>query len=258
VARKADGSGPTRDAFLGGRVVLSQPARGFRAGLDAVMLAAAIPACAGDRVLDLGCGVGAVALCLHARVAGLSLTGVEVQPDYAALARTNGVEAGAEFEVVEASVEALPAALRAQRFSHVFLNPPFYPRGAGSPAANSGRESALRETAPLSAWITIAARRVAPRGTLTVLVGADRLPEALAAIPRGFGGVTVKPLAPLAGADAIRVILRAVPGSRAAFRLLAPLVLHKAPGTGAFTPEAEAILRGAAALDDLATRAAGQ
>ena len=56
------------DAFLGGRLVLRQPARGYRAGADAVMLAAACSARAGERVLELGCGAGAALFCLGARV----------------------------------------------------------------------------------------------------------------------------------------------------------------------------------------------
>lgn len=252
MSRTADPAGLTHDAFLGGRLKLWQPARGFRAGLDAVMLAASIPARPGQGVLDLGCGVGAASLCLHARVPGLDLVGVELQPAYAALAARNGAEAGARFSVHEAAVEALPRALRAQRFDHVMLNPPFYRQGRGSPARDAGRETALRDGGDLGFWIAAAARRLAPRGTLTAIIGAERLPEVLGALPRALGGVAVKPLQPAAGREASRVLLRAISASRAGFRLLAPLVLHEGTGDGAFTPEAEAVLRAGAPLCDLA------
>jgi tRNA1Val (adenine37-N6)-methyltransferase len=94
----------TRDAFLGGRLHVWQPKQGYRAGTDPVFLAAACPAQAGDSVLELGCGVGVASLCLGARVSGLTLTGIERQGDYAALARRNAEEAGLKLEVVEADI----------------------------------------------------------------------------------------------------------------------------------------------------------
>ena len=48
----------TDDKFLMGRLRLLQPARGYRAATDPVLLAAACPAVAGESVLDLGCGLG--------------------------------------------------------------------------------------------------------------------------------------------------------------------------------------------------------
>ena len=66
----------TDDAFLGGQLRLFQPAQGYRAGMDAVLLAAAVPAEAGQRVLDLGCGAGTAGLCLAKRVDAVALTGV--------------------------------------------------------------------------------------------------------------------------------------------------------------------------------------
>jgi SAM-dependent methyltransferase len=104
----------TADGFLGGRLLIHQPVAGYRAGTDAVLLAAAVPARAGDRVLELGCGVGTAALCLMARVPGLSVTGVERQPDYADLARRNASENGLPLQVVTADLARLPAGCAAR------------------------------------------------------------------------------------------------------------------------------------------------
>ena len=96
----------TCDAFLGGRVLVRQPETGFRSGLDAVFLAAACSAADGDRVLEAGCGAGAAALCLLARVPGAHVTGVEIDPGLAALARANAEDNGvsSRFEIVAANV----------------------------------------------------------------------------------------------------------------------------------------------------------
>ena len=145
----------THDAFLCGKLHLWQPKQGYRAATDAVLLAAACPAKAGESVLDLGCGVGAASLCLASRVAGLVQTGLELQEDYAALARQNAAENGVALNVVMGDLTAMPAALRVG-FDHVIANPPWYPRG-GSPSPILGRDTALRAELPLAEWVAAAA-----------------------------------------------------------------------------------------------------
>ncbi|MEM7489143.1 MAG: methyltransferase [Pseudomonadota bacterium] len=236
----------TRDGFLGGRLTLAQPATGFRAGSDAVLLAAACPARPGQRVLDLGCGVGAAMYCLAARVPDLALTGVERDPAAAALARANG-----SAEVVKADALDLPPPLR-RSFDHVICNPPYFPAGGGSPAADAPREAGRREDRPgdLACWARTACRRVAPKGSVTFIARADRLADLLAALP--LGGRAILPVAGRAGAVAGRVIVQGVKGARAPLRLLPPLVMHGGGDHGEdaddYTPDARAVLRDGAAL----------
>lgn len=241
----------TQDAFLCGRLHLWQPAKGYRAATDPVLLAAACPAKPGQSVLDLGCGVGAAALCLGARVPGLDLAGLEMQPDYADLARRNGAENGLPFAVETGDLAQMPHVLR-RAFDHVIANPPYYP-GQGTPPPNSGRATALMISTPLADWVQAAARRLAPGGWLTMILGADGLPQVLAALTPKLGSAVVLPLTPREGRPALRILLRARKGGRGAFRLLSPLVLHKGPAHDgdreSYTPRAEQILRGGAALD---------
>jgi tRNA1(Val) A37 N6-methylase TrmN6 len=242
----------TRDAFLGGRVRAWQPGSGFRSGMDAVILAAAVEAGAGDRVLDLGCGAGVAVLCLAARVPGIVAAGLEVQPAYADLARQNAAEAGITLDVHVGSVAAMPAALRAERFDHILTNPPYF--AADAPRADdAGRDVARAETVALGAWIAAAGRRLAPGGRLTLIQRAERLPEILAACSAArLGSLVLRPLAPRDGRPARLALVQARKDGRAAFRLLAPLVLHAGdchPGDrDHYTPEAAAILRDGAAL----------
>lgn len=246
------GDGVTRDAFLGGRLHLWQPARGYRAGIDPVLLAAAVPAVQGTCVLDLGCGVGTAALCLGARVPGLKLTGVELQPDYAALAQRNAADNDLPLQVVTADIRALPAGLSARSFDHVLTNPPFFDRATGTVAADLTREAALGEAIPLSAWLDIALRRVRPGGTLTVVQRMARLPEALAAVTGRLGACQVLPIAARAGQAAGLFLLHGTKGRRTPFRLAPPFVLHSGaahPGDSEhYTPAANAVLRNAAPL----------
>ncbi len=227
-ARAMSAEDVTCDAFLGGRLAILQPRRGYRAGMDPVLLAAAVPAAAGETALELGCGAGVASLCLGARVPGLALTGVELQEDYAALARRNAAANGIALAVVTADLRHLPEALRARNFDHVLANPPYFRREAGTPAPDAGREAAMGEGAALDDWIDAAIRRLRPGGRLTMIQRADRLPEMLALIAPRLGSVVVRPVVPRAGRVAGRVLLSAIKGGRAAFRLGPSVVVHRA------------------------------
>ncbi len=241
----------TCNDFLGGRVRLWQPRSGYRAGVDPVLLAASVPAQAGQSVLELGCGAGAAIQCLMARVPHLKATGVELQAGYADLARRNS-EQNAAITVVEADLNALPNDLRQEQFDHVIANPPYYRAGAHSPATDAGRQIALGEDTPLEDWINVAARRLAPRGYLHMIQRADRLPDMLAGCAGRLGSVQVLPLAPRVDRGAELVVLRARKGGRAAFRLHAPLILHlgdrHVEDGESYTPVVSAVLRDAADL----------
>jgi tRNA1(Val) A37 N6-methylase TrmN6 len=241
----------TCDAFLGGRLRLRQPARGFRSGMDAMLLAAAVPAQPGESALELGCGAGAAVLALGTRVPGLTLTGLELQPAYAALARANATLNGLPLEVIEGDVAAPPPALRSRAFDHVLLNPPYHDRAASTRAQDPGRDLAHGGPAPLPAWLALAARRLRPGGTLTLIQRAARLPELLAALPPTLGSPELLPLPPREGEPAPTLLLRARKGGRAPFRLLPPLALHggpPGPDGKDFAPWAVAVLRDGAAL----------
>ena len=245
----------TLDAFLDGRLRLWQPGKGYRAGTDSVLLAASVPARPGQSVLDLGCGTGAVALCLGTRVRGLRMHGVEIQPLYAALARRNGTEAGMDFHVWDADVVKLPTELRQIQFDHVVANPPYFRADAHSPARDSGRAIALGESdgcQPLSAWIRTAARRLAPRGYLHVIQRTERLPELLAASAQWLGSIEILPLSAREGHPPKHVILRARKEGQTPFRLHAPLILRPlnlhCPDTEDSRPEIEAVFREAVAI----------
>lgn len=242
----------TTDGFLGGALSITQPKRGYRAGVDPVLLAAAVSASAGARVLDIGCGVGVAGLCLAHRVPGIALAGLELVPELAALARTNGAANDIDFSVHTGDVSAMPAALRSESFDHVITNPPYFDRSKGS-AAPGLKETSMGEQVPLAVWIDAAIRRLKPKGRLTLIQHAVRLPEVLAACDDRLGALQVLPLASRRGRAADRVIVHAIKGARGAFSLLAPLVLHTGDqhthdGEADYCPQVRVVLRNGAAL----------
>ena len=244
----------TDDAALGGRLRLLQPRRGHRFGHDAILLAAATPARAGDRIADLGAGVGTAGLAVAARVDGTRVTLVEIDARLAALAGENAARNGFAGRVdavalnVAAPAEAFAApGLAAESCDIVMMNPPFHDSGKLQASPDACRRRAHEiEAGKLTDWVVAARRLLRPGGVLTLIFRADGLP-ALIDLVDGFGGITVMPVHPKPGAAAIRVLLAAVKASRAPFTIREGLVLAASDGTP--TARIEAILRQGEALD---------
>ncbi len=240
----------TEDRLLDGRVVLRQPRAGaLRAAIDPVLLAAAVPARPGERVLEAGCGTGAAFLCLAARVPGLSVAAVERDAALVELATANGASNGLgpdRLTVAVGDVRDLDLARRLGPCAHGFANPPWWPGGTPPPAAR--RRGATHEAeADLGHWARFLAAGLAPGGRLTLILPAARIDAGLAALAAaGCGALRLIPLWPRSGMAAKRVLLQGRKGSHGPARVEAGLVLH-GPGQG-FTPAAEAVLRGGAAL----------
>lgn len=217
----------SHDRFLGDRLHVWQPRAGYRAGVDPVLLAAAVPARAGQTALELGCGVGVASLCLGARVPGLQVTGLEIQDRYAALARRNAEENDVPLSVFQGDLSEMPADLRQKSFDHVLANPPYFLPDANTGSTDTGRDTALRGDTPLADWVAAGLRRLKPRGTLTVIQRVERLPELLASVSDGAGAIEVLPVAARTGRMAGLILLRAVKGARTPFRLHSPLIMHQ-------------------------------
>lgn len=207
--------------------------------MDAVLLAAAADVKPGEDVLDLGAGVGAVGLCVAARVPGCTVTGIELQPALAALAERNAVlndAADRVRTVVHDLAHPLPPGMGP--FDHVVTNPPYLPAAVADPSPDRSKALATVESsADLARWLTVATDALEPAGTLLVIHRSDRLEEIVGALVRlGWGDVTVKRLPPAA-----RVLVRARRADGLRRHDAPPLILHRPDG--GYTDEAEAILR---------------
>ena len=250
----AESAGVSEDALLGGSLTLRQPLRGHRVGHDAILLAAATAAGAGEHAVDLGAGVGAAGLALARRVAGVAVTLVEIEPALAALARENAARNGLAERVravcldVAAPAAAFAAAgLSSGTADRVLMNPPFNTAPAQKLSPDRGRRLAHAASPDtLGQWVRTAARLLRPSGVLTLIWRADGLDSMLAALTAGFGAVTLLPVHPQPGAAAIRVLARAVKASRAPLALLPGFVLTDAAGEP--SAEAEAVLRAGGVL----------
>jgi tRNA1(Val) A37 N6-methylase TrmN6 len=242
----------TLDVFLDGRVEIGQPKQGYRAATDPVFLAASVPIRTGQSVLDVGCGVGTAAICLGARVKDVRLTGIEMQSAYAQLAAENATRNGLNISIENADLSQLSAVFRQQSFDHVMTNPPFFEPSTLSNPQSVGKSIAHVETMTLGDWISLALRRLHPKGTFTIIHLAQRLPEILHALNGPCGDLRVLPIAPREGRMAKRVIVQGVKTAKAPLQILPPFVVHA--GTDHikdgddYSNEARSILRNGQAL----------
>lgn len=246
----------TDDAFLGGALQILQQRSGYRAGLDAVMLAATVSATADrpQRVLDLGAGVGTAGLCVARRIETAEVVLLEREPQLAALAAQNVQRNNLSHRVrvVTLSVGAPAADVRAaglieESFTHVIANPPYHDTGSGTLAPDATKAAAhAMPDDELDRWARFMARMAAPRGLATIVHKVDAMQRVLAALDPRFGDLKILPLYPRPGDNAHRVIVEGVKGSRAPLQLLSGLVLHSEGND--FTPAVQAILRDGAGL----------
>jgi tRNA1(Val) A37 N6-methylase TrmN6 len=238
----------TEDAALGGRLVLRQPRQGHRFGHDAILLAAACSARSGEHLVDFGAGVGTAGLAVARRVDNLAVTLVETDPTLVALARDNAARnnLAGRVRAVRLHIGADAAAFSAAGLlpgtaDHVMMNPPF--NAPQNPSPHSGRR--LAHSAPgdtLASWLKAASRLLRSSGTVTLIWRADGLDAVLASVSEGFGAIVVLPIHTKPDTPAIRVLVRAVKGSRAPLSLLPGFFL--ADQAGKPTPPVEAVLRG--------------
>jgi tRNA1(Val) A37 N6-methylase TrmN6 len=252
--RKGPSAAESDDAFLDGRLRILQPATGYRAGIDGVLLAATVEARSGARILDVGAGVGVVGLCVACRLPGVDVTLLERDAGLAGFARRNAARNGFgnRISVVQADVlrplgTNVELAGRAESFDHVLANPPFHVEGRGTAAGDPVKAGANAMPAgALERWVRFMAAMARAGGVITVIHRADALAEVLGALAGRFGGPIVLPVHPREAEPAVRVLVRARKGSRAPLELRPGLVLHGA-GNG-FRPRVAAVLRDGAGL----------
>lgn len=239
----------TDDAFLGGKLWMLQPKSGYRAAIDAVCLAASVAAQTGDKVLDIGMGVGVSGLCLAWRVPGIHLTGLEIQSDLTELARLN-IERNnlTDIDVVEGDIMHAPAAIGREVFDHVLTNPPFYDHHKAISPPDQGKSTAHMHSGDdfLKLWIDNAIEFLKPKGTLTLVYPAERLDHLLTLISEPLGDIVILPLWPGNGKPAKRVIVSGQKETSGVLRLLSGLRLHVPPKR--YAPEAEKVLRDGEAI----------
>lgn len=238
------------DEVLGGAIRLKQPLEGYRMSMDTVLLAAAIPAQAGDKILEAGIGTGGASLCLAHRIKDTHITGLELQSEMAALAKENVLinDMADRVDIVEGNLIAPPKELKAGSFDHVFANPPYLDDGTAIRSPNTTKGLAhMEKSASLKNWVNFCVNMVRHKGSISFIYRADRMDELISRLHRGVGELAILPIRPRVGEVAKRVIIQGRKGVSGAARLLPGLILHGIQEH--YTGAAEAIVRDGDALE---------
>ena len=238
----------TKNKFLGNKLEIFQFSDGYRGNIDSVLVAASVAAESGQKVLELGCGNGVALCCLLYRVCGLEVFGIEIDKKVADLCRQNIVSNNFKANIFNGDVTTNIKELKAVSFDHVFMNPPFFKKNSVVQSSTPRSRLAKVETVALSEWVSVAKKRCKPKGTVTIIQRVERLPEIIKYLNGHFGQITVQPLSSFKDTSPRTVIVQAKKSSRAAFKLLAPKIVHKRDkdtGSVIYEDEFEEILRSA-------------
>ncbi len=232
----------TQDDFLGGRVSLMQPKKGYRISSDTVFLAATILPKPCEDILDVGAGSGGILSCLEERMGKkaieFSMTGIEIQSELIDLARKNSKNV----TYIKGDIMDKVEGCDPNSFHHVVSNPPYYEKGTVTSSPYQSKAVAHgEEMDALNLWVERCLRMVRPKGYLTLIHRADRLDDILIALKPKAGSIIVFPFYPKKGKEANRVIIRAQKGGKGLLTLQSGLIVHKSDGN--YTEAAENILR---------------
>jgi len=168
----------TKDAVFDGRITLVQPRTGYRFGLDALLLGDFAQVGPGQTVVDLGAGVGVIALALARRMERGRVLAVEVQPRLAECARLNVAQNACDslVQVLEMDWTELTPDHCSGPVDLVVSNPPYRALGTGRVNPNKEEAGARHEIHGSAATAAqTAAGLLKTGGRLAVIYPAARL-----------------------------------------------------------------------------------
>ncbi len=235
----------TQDAFFGGRLKIRQHRDGYRFSIDSVLLAFFARPRPRDRIVDLGTGCGIVALMTAWRNPSVTVTGVEVQPDLAVLARANAAD-----NDLAGRVRIVQQDLRRLRHGDfgpidlVIANPPY--RRAGTGRINPDDEKAVARhqlLATMADFIAAARYLLDIGGRFAVVYPAECGVDLICGLRQaGMEPKRLRPITAYPGARAGQILVEAVKGGRPGLDVEAALIVRQCPG-GDYSPEVAAMLR---------------
>ncbi len=224
----------TSDSLFDGALTLRQPRNGYRFTVDSVLLAHFSSHPTGETVVDLGTGSGIIPLILAYRFPDLTVTGVEIQPGLAALAKKNATINGLDMRIhiIHDDLNRLTTDDFKVQPGCVMSNPPYIPQKNGR--LNPMREKALARheiTVDLSRLVSKASELLTPDGRFSVIYPFNRLDELLTELAdHGFGPERIRMVHPIKAGPPTRILVESIKGRISCPNVEKPLIIFKSHG----------------------------
>lgn len=232
----------TNDYLLNKKVRILQPVDGYRASSDAVLLASLIENIKlSDTILDVGSGTGAVSLCLAYRFPQNHITGLEIQPQLADLAKQSAdINNFANLVYYQADIRQKKLPVSPCFFNHVITNPPYSEHDRPSP--NLSKALAHNHTDfTLNEWLKFCLKMLKPFGKIYLINRVEAIDEILNTFSKRAGGIKIIPVYSKPGQQAKRILISAQKDSKAPTVICPPFYMYNSDGT--YTRAADEILR---------------
>lgn len=250
--------GETLDAFHRGAFRLVQPSlKGHRSGIDAMILASAVPADFKGKIADLGAGAGAAGLAVASRCTETHVTLIERSPEMLLYAEKSctlpenahmqGRLSCLQADVTMAGPARHEAGLADNHFDYVIMNPPFNQHNDRATPDDLKAQAHVMHEGMFESWIRTASGILRPRGHIAIIARPANISEILTCMERRFGSIAIVPIHARPEEAAIRIVITGIKGSRAPVFLAPALILHKSSGHE-FTPRAESLINGCDSL----------
>lgn len=218
----------TKDKFLGGKILISQPKKGFRTSIDSIFLSAAVNLKKNNSILELGCGVGTIMCCLKERERNISVYGVELQKKYAEFAKKNLKDNNFEGKIFNSNIINLPNEILKKSFDHIIFNPPYLKKDTILESTINEKKISIKESeVMLDDWIKIALKRCVNGGQINFVHRVERLSEILHLIGDKAGCIKILPIFSNKNKNSNRIIITAKKGSKSNLKIMPPLIVHK-------------------------------
>ena len=213
--------------------IIQDPDR-FCFGMDAVLLSGFARARQGDMVLDLGTGTGIIPILMEAKTKASHLSGLEIQPDSADMARRsvrlNGLEK--KIEIITGDIKEAESLFGAASFDVVTSNPPYMTEHHGLTNPDAPKAIARHELlCTLEDVIFQSSRLLKPGGNFFMVHRPFRLVDIFVLLRQyKLEPKRMKLVYPFADKEPNMVLIEANRGGRARMTVEKPLIVYKEPG----------------------------
>ncbi len=220
--------------FLEGRLRIFQPKRGFRFGIDSVLLANFISLKPGERIAELCAGTGVISFICLLRFPKVKIYLLEIEPLYLKGLFLGISKNGFEKRAFVLRGNALKPPFKPGVFDVIFANPPYFKEECGRKSPYETENIARRETKfELKTFLKAGSSLLKNGGRFYLIFTAFRLTELIYSLKEAnLEPKVLRLVHSYPGDEARLVLVKAIKGAKEETRILPPLFIYEGKGKG--------------------------